>query len=45
MGERAETGGGGGERFTVTINLGEDSKLITIDKALPPRVIEHEPSE
>lgn len=46
IGERADgAGGGGGERFTVTINLGEDSKLITIDKELAPKTIEHDDGE
>lgn len=44
MGERANEVGGGGERFTVTINLGEDSKLLTFEKQLPVKVIEHEPA-
>lgn len=42
MGENSVGGSGGGERFTVTINLGADSQL-TFDKTLPQRVIEHEP--
>lgn len=37
-------GGGGGERFTVTINLGEDHKL-KFEKQLPARVIDHDPDE
>jgi hypothetical protein len=45
MGERSDVGGSGGERFTVTINLGEDSKLLTFEKQLPAKVIEHDPSE
>ncbi|WP_454627766.1 hypothetical protein [Bradyrhizobium cenepequi] len=44
IGERAE-GAAGGERFTVTINLGEDSKLITIDKMVASKTIEHDPAE
>lgn len=36
--------GGGGERFTVTINLGEDHKL-KFEKQLPARVIDHDPDE
>jgi hypothetical protein len=36
--------GAGGERFTVTINLGEDHKL-SFEKQLPAKVIEHDPSE
>lgn len=44
IGVGAAEGGGGGERFTVTINLGEDSKL-TFEKQLPDRVIEHDPNE
>lgn len=34
-------GAGGGERFTVTINLGADTKPITIEKETQ-KVIEHE---
>jgi hypothetical protein len=45
IGERADSAGGGGERFTVTINLGEDSKLITFEKQLPARVIDHDAAE
>jgi hypothetical protein len=44
IGVSAGEGGAGGERFTVTINLGEDHKL-KFEKQLPPKVIEHEPSE
>lgn len=36
--------GGGGERFSVTINLGADSKL-TYNKELPAKVIDHEVSD
>lgn len=36
--------GGGGERFSVTINLGADSKL-TYNKELPSKVIDHEVSD
>lgn len=36
--------GGSGERFSVTINLGGDTKL-TYDKQLPPKVIEATPTE
>lgn len=32
---------GGGSKLTVTINLGNDSKL-TFEKDIPPKVIEHE---
>lgn len=42
--ERSSEVGGGGERFTVTINLGEDSKL-TFEKQLPAITIEHDASE
>lgn len=41
MGER-DAGGGGGERFSVTINLG-DSK-IKLEKQVTSKVIEHEPT-
>lgn len=44
IGVAESNAGGGGERFTVTINLGEDHKLV-IDKQLPVRVIEHDASE
>lgn len=44
IGVSAVDGSGGGERFTVTINLGEDSKF-TFEKQLPTRVIEHDASE
>lgn len=44
IGVGAVDGAGGGERFTVTINLGEDSKL-TFEKQLPSKVIEHDASE
>lgn len=37
----ANVTGGGGEKFSVTINLGSDSQ-IKIAKELPPQVIEHE---
>lgn len=43
IGERAE-GLSAGERFTVTINLGEDTKLITIDKVMP-LTIDHDAAE
>jgi hypothetical protein len=43
LGERVDAVGGG-ERFTVTINLGEDAKL-TFDKQLPAKIIDHDPSE
>lgn len=36
--------GTGGERFTVTINLGEDHKL-KFDAQLPAKVIDHDPDE
>jgi hypothetical protein len=45
IGVAAGESGPGGERFTVTINLGEDSKLITFDKQLPAKVIDHDPTE
>jgi hypothetical protein len=45
MGERDfTTANGSGERFSVTINLGADSKL-EFEKPLPARVIEHEPEQ
>lgn len=41
-GRSGAEGGGGGERFQVTINLGADSKL-SFDKSVPPKVtIDHE---
>lgn len=45
IGERAAAaeGGGGGERFSVTINLGADTQL-KFDKELPIKVIDHEPA-
>lgn len=45
IGVGAAEASGGGERFTVTINLGEDSKLITFEKQLPAKVIDHDASE
>lgn len=39
IGERGEAGGSGGERFSVTINLGAD-KQIKITKEVTPKVIE-----
>jgi hypothetical protein len=44
IGEREMGAGGGGERFTVTINLGEDHKL-KFEAALPSRVIDHDPEQ
>ena len=44
IGVAAGESGAGGERFTVTINLGEDHKL-SFEKQLPAKVIEHDPSE
>jgi hypothetical protein len=43
VGERAAIEGSVGERFSVTINLGSDTQL-KFDKALPVKVIEHEPT-
>lgn len=37
----ANVEGGGADRFSITINLGNDAKL-KFDKALPPRVIDGE---
>jgi hypothetical protein len=37
--EKADLLGGGGERFSITINLGADSKL-QFQKELPAKVIE-----
>jgi len=37
-------GASAGERFTVTINLGEDHKL-SFEKQLPAKVIDHDPDE
>ena len=42
--ERASIEGGGGERFTVTINLGADQKL-QFQNTVTPKVIEHDPLE
>lgn len=43
VGERVMgDGDGGGERFSVTINLGADTQL-KFEKELPAKVIEHEP--
>lgn len=39
--EKANINGGDGERFSVTINLGED-RNIKIEKDITPRVIEHD---
>lgn len=44
IGVSAAEAGGGGTRFTVTINLGEDHKL-SFEKQLPAKVIEHDPGE
>jgi hypothetical protein len=40
MGITNAADGGGGERLSVTINLGADSKLIKIEKDVTPKVIE-----
>ena len=39
-----EGGGGGGEQFSVTINLGEDAKL-TFEKQTPSKVIDVTPKD
>lgn len=43
IGEREVGAGGAGERFTITINLGEDHKL-SFEKQVPA-TIEHDPGE
>lgn len=43
IGERGPAEGGGGERFTVTINLGAGSTPITIARDVTPPTIEHDP--
>jgi hypothetical protein len=44
MGERTAVEGGGGERLTVTINLGADHKL-SFEKEVTPKVIDVTPTK